>query len=454
MLGGVGHKRASLRMLFGGATMAAICGMLDVKAGQDGDEAYEPVRRRIRTGAQEGADRAQPPGLFGTAESVIGASSNSGHERFAEETVRMCGSVRMNAPLVSVVVPTFNRAHLIGRTIGSVLAQSYPALEVIVVDDGSTDDTRETIARDYGDDARVRYVYKQNGGPASARNTGFAQSRGEYVALLDSDDTWYPWKLELQIGCMQRDRSLGMTWTDMTMVDADGKIVDPAYLRRMYHAYRSFPNERLFEHSLPLADVAPELAQVTGTARLRTGNLFSKMIMGNLVHTSTVVLRRERLERVVGFNESLRYSGEDYDFHLRTCREGPVGLLDIPAIRYQQGLPDQLTASRYRIHMAENMLCTIEPVVRENRAQIDLPEHMIRRKLAQVHAWVASERLERGESKMATLHYLKSLGYWPWQPGLVKPLLIAGLPFGSGVLLRDRLRALRGHWRGNAEKKR
>ena len=114
-------------------------------------------------------------------------------------------------PLVSVIVPTFNRAHLIGRTLRSVLAQSYPALEVIVVDDGSTDDTRATIARDYADDARVRYVYKQNGGPASARNIGFAQSRGEYVALLDSDDTWFPWKLALQVGCMERDRSLGMT---------------------------------------------------------------------------------------------------------------------------------------------------------------------------------------------------------------------------------------------------
>ncbi|WP_395641346.1 glycosyltransferase family 2 protein [Rudaea sp.] len=453
MPGATGYRRVPFRVLVGGAAMTAICGMLDVKADQEGNEAYEPAAERIRTDTRDGGGRRQPAALFSTTESIAGAASDTGHDRLAEEPIRTRWSAGANVPLVSVIVPTFNRAHLIGRTLRSVLAQSYPALEVIVVDDGSTDDTRATIARDYADDARVRYVYKQNGGPASARNIGFAQSRGEYVALLDSDDTWFPWKLALQVGCMERDRSLGMTWTDMVMVDADGKIIDPAYLRHMYHAYRSFPEEQMFERSLPLADIAPELASVTGTARLRTGCLFSKMIMGNLVHTSTVVLRRERLDRVVGFNESLRHSGEDYDFHLRTCREGPVGLLDLPAIRYQQGLPDQLTASRYRIHMAENLLRTIEPVVRENRAQIDLPEHMIRRKLAQTHAWVASERLERGESALAISHYLKSLGYWPWQPGLAKPLLIASLPFGSGLLLRDRVRALRERLHGNAEGK-
>jgi GT2 family glycosyltransferase len=354
-------------------------------------------------------------------------------------------------PLVSVVVPTYNRAHLIGRTIESVLGQSYRNVEVVVVDDGSTDHTREQLAKDYGKDERVRYFHKTNGGPASARNAGFSHARGEYVALLDSDDTWYPWKLSLQIGCMERDRTLGMTWSDMEMIDSTGQVVDRAYLRHMYTAYRWFSNDQLFAQSLPLRDVAPELASVVGDARLRTGHIFSKMIMGNLVHTSTVVLRRERLERVRGFNESLRYSGEDYDFHLRTCREGPVGLLDLPAIRYQQGLPDRLTARRYGIHMAENLLRTIEPVVRNDRARIDLPEHMIRRTLAKAHAWVAFERLERGESSTAFGHYLKSLRHWPWQPAIAKQVFFAALPFGTGVLLRKQLQSWKARLRGEPD---
>ena len=279
----------------------------------------------------------------------------------------------MASPLVSVVVPTYNRARVVGRTIASVLGQSYDSVEVVVVDDGSTDDTPDRIAADWGADARVRYFRKTNGGPASARNAGFAQARGEYIALLDSDDTWEPWKLSLQIACMQRHRELGMTWTDMAMIDEHGRVVDPAYLRHMYNAYNWFTDQQIFSESHALREIAPDLAAIVGGAKLCIGEIFSNMIMGNLVHTSTVVLRRERLERVQGFNESLRYSGEDYDFHLRTCRAGPVGLLDIPAIRYQQGMPDRLTAKKYRIHMAENLLRTIEPVIAGDHQDIHLP---------------------------------------------------------------------------------
>ncbi len=358
-----------------------------------------------------------------------------------------------NPPLVSVVVPTYNRAHLIGRTLASILAQTYAPVEIVIVDDGSTDGTRELIARDYGGDARVRYVYQDNGGPASARNAGFAHVRGDYVALLDSDDTWAPWKLSLQIRCMERHRDLGMTWTDMEMIDVDGRVAHHAYLRQMYHAYHWFTDDQIFPRSVALREIAPELGEVVGDARLRIGNIFSKMIMGSLVHTSTVVLRRDRLARVKGFDESLRYSGEDYDFHLRTAREGLVGLLDLPAIRYQQGMPDRLTAKRYGIHMAENLLRTIEPVVTRDRALIDLPDHMIRRTLAKAHAWIAFERLELGQAVPARAHYLASLRQWPWQPALTKQLFFAALPFGAGVALRRRLQKLKARWRGvqNAE---
>lgn len=352
----------------------------------------------------------------------------------------------MASPLVSVVVPTYNRAHLIGRTIESALGQSYDPIEIVIIDDGSTDDTAEVIAARWGNDARVRYFKKENGGPAGARNAGFARSRGEYVALLDSDDTWEPWKLSLQIRCMEQNPELGMTWTDMAMIDETGQVVDPTYLRHMYTAYRWFTNDELFPRSQALRDVAPELAPVVGDSRLFIGQIFSNMIMGNLVHTSTVVLRRERLQRVQGFNEALRFSGEDYDFHLRTCREGPVGLLDVSAIRYQQGMPDRLTGKKYRIHMAENLLRTIQPVIEHDRRDIHLPDRMIRQKLAEAHAWAAWENLDLGEAVTARRHYMKSLQHWPWQPRLAKPLFFATLPWGSGLVLRRWLQAAKARW--------
>jgi GT2 family glycosyltransferase len=348
------------------------------------------------------------------------------------------------APLVSVVVPTFNRAKIVVVAIASALAQTYSPTEVVVVDDGSSDETEEKIRHDYGTDSRVRYVRKENGGPASARNFGFAYAHGDYVALLDSDDTWHPWKLSLQIRAMEKHPELGMTWTDMEMIDPAGQVLDPAYLRKMYSAFGRFAEEEIFPQSFPLEEIAPDLAPKLGQARLKTGQIFSKMVMGSLVHTSTVVLRRERLDRVRGFNEALRYTGEDYDFHLRTCREGPVGLLDVATIRYQQGMPDRLTTKKLQVHMAENALRTVEPVVEQDRAQIDLPDEVIRRRLAGLHAWIATERLDRGEAKVARQHFLKSLKLWPHQPELMKPLLFASLPFKSGVALRRGLQAIKG----------
>jgi len=350
-------------------------------------------------------------------------------------------------PLVSVVVPTFNRASIVGVAIASVLAQGYAPTEIVVVDDGSTDDTEERIRRDYGADPRIRYVHKENGGPASARNVGFAHARGEYVALLDSDDTWHPWKLDLQVRAMERHPELGMTWTDMEMIDPQGRVAHPAYLREMYSGYGRFREDEIFSQSFPLKEIAPEMAPILGEARLRTGEIFSKMIMGSLVHTSTVMLRRDRLARVGGFNESLRHSGEDYDFHLRTCRAGPVGLLDLPAIRYQQGMADRLTRKDLEIHIAENALRTVELAISRDRGVIDLPQAMIDRRLARLHAWVARMRLDRGEAALAFAHYLQSLRLWPRQPRLAKPLLFAALPFGSGVAMHRGLESLKNRWR-------
>lgn len=345
----------------------------------------------------------------------------------------------MASPLVSVVVPTYNRAHLIGRTLASALGQTYQNLEIVIVDDGSKDDTRGMIARDYKDEPRVRYVYKDNGGPASARNVGFRNARGEYIALLDSDDTWVPWKLSLQIRCMEAHPELGMTWTDMEMIDAEGRVADPRHLRHMYTAYNWFSDDKLFQRTQSLKEVAPDLAGEVGDTKLRMGNIFSPMIMGNLVHTSTVVLRKERLEKVHAFNETLKYTGEDYDFHLRTTREGPVGLIDLPTIQYQQGLPDRLTSKKLAVFMAENLLRTIEPIVERDRARIDLPEHMIRKTLAKAHAWLAFERLERGEVGEARAHYFASLKQWPWQPAIAKPFFFAALP--GGLALRRALQS-------------
>ncbi len=315
---------------------------------------------------------------------------------------------------VSVIIPTFNRSYCLTRTIDSVIAQTYPDWTAIIVDDGSTDGTRELIAQRYSAEERVRYVYQHNAGVSAARNHGIELGDGEFVAFLDSDDDWKSWKLELQVACLRRCPDIGMVWTDMLAVNENGDLVDERYLKRMYAAYQWVSKGDLFTRRYPVSEIAPGLAPLFPGSHLFTGDIFSQMIRGNLVHTSTVLLRRDRLNRVGGFDTDLR-SGEDYGFHLRTCREGAVGFVDVSSIHYQIGRPDQLTAPQYTVDIARNFLNTIEPVIRADRERISLPDKTIRGTLAYAHAWLGEQLVLAGNAVEARRHLCSSFRQ---QPGL------------------------------------
>ncbi len=118
----------------------------------------------------------------------------------------------MSQPLVSVVIPSYNYGAYVGHAVDSALAQTYSHVEVIVVDDGSKDDTRERLTH-YGN--RIRYVYQENQGLSAARNTGIREARGDYVAFLDSDDTFHPRKLELQFAYLMKHPEVDLIATEM-----------------------------------------------------------------------------------------------------------------------------------------------------------------------------------------------------------------------------------------------
>ena len=128
-------------------------------------------------------------------------------------------------PTVSVIIPTYNRAHLVGRAIRSVLAQTFQDFEIIVVDDASTDNTEEVI-RAFGD-PRIIFLHQEtNRGPSAARNTGIRASRGEYIAFLDSDDGWLPRKLEKQLDMFRTSPldNLGLLLSGIRMIQ-DGRVL-------------------------------------------------------------------------------------------------------------------------------------------------------------------------------------------------------------------------------------
>ncbi len=327
--------------------------------------------------------------------------------------------------LVSVVIPAYNRGYILGEAIASVLSQLHEHVEILVADDGSTDDTRRVLE---GYDGRVRHLFQENAGVSAARNLGLRHARGEFVALLDSDDRWLDWKLTAQLSLFQKFPDVGMVWTDMAAVDDAGHVWNEAYLRTFYSAYRKVRIEDVCETSGSVAELWPE-APPTLTARpYYKGDIFPYMILGNLVHTSTVMLRRDRLREVGGFDESLLKSGEDYEFHLRTCSKGPVAFLDASSTLYRVGNADQLTAPHLKMHIARNNLETVTRWMAIKREGVSLPAPVIRKRLAESFGWLGEQEFQTGDSWGAFAHLWKSLRLNPNQPRTALLLVFSILP--------------------------
>ncbi len=214
-------------------------------------------------------------------------------------------SAHSRAPLVSVVIPAYNCARFIGDALDSVFRQNYPALDVLVVDDGSTDETCDVVTG-YG--SAVTLIKQRNSGAAVARNEGLRRARGKYVALLDADDLWLPGKLRLQIEHLEHHADVAMCCTlwHLLYPDAAGH----------YH----------------IEDVAaPESAPIDPKC---TGWIYRELLLDCEVWTSTVVMRRELTERVGGFDVELR-RGQDYDYWLRASRLTRIDRLAAPLALYR-----------------------------------------------------------------------------------------------------------------------
>lgn len=222
-------------------------------------------------------------------------------------------------PLVSVVIPAFNCAQFIGSAIDSALAQDYPHLEMIVIDDGSTDDTRGVVET-YGD--RVRLLAQPNRGCAAARNLGVAKAQGEYIAFLDADDAWWHGKIRYQLQGLQQS-GLEMAYSRFIVwhPEADGMYPAP-------------------ESVFAIAD-HPALSDCA----LVTGDTYPELLLDCIVWTSTVLLRKAALLQAGPFDESLAL-GEDYDLWLRLSQTLPMLGQAQPTALYRQH-PQSITR---RVH--------------------------------------------------------------------------------------------------------
>ncbi len=209
----------------------------------------------------------------------------------------------MAAPLVSVVIPTFNRQRIIGAAIQSALGQTYPRMEVIVVDDGSTDDTG-AVLRSFGE--AIRVIRQENAGPSAARNRGVECAAGEIIAFLDSDDAWHPTKVARQVAVLES--------LSAEVPCCLGSIQLP-------HA----PYGR--DSSFALASLWPEWEE--GLWQNPTEIFLTRFLLFN----QAVAVRKKALEKAGRFDPSLRLL-EDYDLALRLSTLGPWGFIRTPLVTY------------------------------------------------------------------------------------------------------------------------
>ena len=229
-------------------------------------------------------------------------------------------ATKSRKPLVSVIIPTYNRGWILREAVDSVLAQDYTDFELIVVDDGSTDDTRE-ILDSYGQDL---FVFQQpNKGVSAARNRGLAESRAQLVAFLDSDDLWLPQKLTRQVEFFTINPAALICQTEETWV-RDGVRVNP---KKRHHKFSGM----IFKPSLALCLVSP----------------------------SAVMIRKSLFDTVGLFDDSLP-ACEDYDLWLRVSCRYPVFLIDEPLIIKRGGHEDQLSKAagldKYRIQSLKKLI--------------------------------------------------------------------------------------------------
>jgi glycosyltransferase involved in cell wall biosynthesis len=273
-----------------------------------------------------------------------------------------------NSPLVSVIIPAYNAANYIRETIESALSQTYSNIEVLVVDDGSTDTTPEIVSHFTHQDPRVSLLQQANAGVAAARNLAISQANGEFIAPLDADDIWYPQKLEKQVNCFaQSDQAVGLVYTWSIFLDENGR-------------------------QLPYCQSAQA-----------EGNVLIRLILSNLPgNSSSPLIRHSCLKEVGGYDccyRALNAQGcEDWDLYLRIAEKYEFRVVQECLVGYRQAISSM---SFNHVSMVKSYKITITSLEQKHP---DIPTELYRWSTANFYWYIALKCRGSGEH-MRTLQY-------------------------------------------------
>jgi glycosyltransferase involved in cell wall biosynthesis len=261
---------------------------------------------------------------------------------------------------VSAIIPTYNRARTIERAVNSVLGQSWQPIEVIIVDDGSTDQTADILAR-YGD--RIRLIHQKNEGPSAARNTGIKAAQGEIITFLDSDDSWLPDKVERQVQLLQATESQGVA-----CCVCNARMEFLSGTRYSFDAASLHPRHEEGIWSNP--------AEI----------LVTRFLFFNQV----VAVRRAALEETGYFRPGIM---EDYDLALRLSLVGPWAFIADPLVVWYEQKGDNLSRTHSPSEITERALKILEDVRSSSRWGSLLPDHLSRQRIRELQRQILAQRL-------------------------------------------------------------
>ncbi len=280
----------------------------------------------------------------------------------------------------SVLIPTYNRAQIVLKALNSVLNQSFTDFEVLIIDNGSTDNTREVIESAQKADPRIIYHWQENtGSPAGSRNTGIHLARGDWLAFLDSDDVFYPEKLER----------------------VDHYLKSHPNLVGLAHGAQVVMDERVIEHR----SIAKGLVhQPTFDALL---------FQGNFLTTSAVLVKGKILEKTGGFNPAKEFAMvEDYDLWLRVAKQGDWGFID-QCLTTQSAEPDQL--SRNIETQQENLRHILMVQIQDLNPEIYDLSQLTKRCHARVDYYKGKLHVLASQHKKAIPSLWSSILIFPWK---------------------------------------
>ncbi|MBI5963253.1 MAG: glycosyltransferase [Chloroflexi bacterium] len=276
----------------------------------------------------------------------------------------------INLISVSVVITAYNASKWIHRTLDSVLTQTYPVLEVIVIDDGSTDHTAR-IVQSYGD--KVNYVYQENFGQPIARNNGIRISKGDFIAFVDADDYWHSQKLEKQINMIL---SKGLAW-----VVSDGEWI----------------NDKDEKVELP-------------SPPMQEGDVFESLIMGNFIMSATPVIRRDVFDQIGYFNEDPEARiGEDWDMWLRIAAQFPLGIVHekLAHVRLHAYSMMSVTSMKEKVRGLEGV------IARAAGRKFRKINSLKRCALANIYYRAGVQLIKQNQYKAAREYFFRELQYRP-----------------------------------------